>query len=192
MPPEATAPRPYRWRPRAGDAAGLVALYALSRAVLVAVGVFAWGGQVRSSTWRGVDPAGVRYALVDDDPYLDMWTRWDSWQYEEIARKGYWYDFDFKPRPVRHRRPASRCIRWPCEPSGCCPWALAIRRRGPGGVEPVGDRGDGPPLPVGAVGRPPLGLGGGDGGDRLPLGPLLVGLVSPIPVLRPDGRPPAC
>ena len=79
--------------------ASIVALYALTRFILVAAGVFTWGHQVKQSNWRGVDRSGIYYALVPDQPLLDMWARWDSWEYEEIARKAYWYDYAHKPRP---------------------------------------------------------------------------------------------
>lgn len=90
---------PFPWRPAARDVLKIVALFALSRALLIAVGVVAWGHQLPNSSWRGRDRSGVRYALVPDRPFLDMWTRWDSWEYEEIARQGYWYDLQIKPRP---------------------------------------------------------------------------------------------
>ncbi len=90
---------PFPWRPRGGDVAGIAVLFALSRVVLVVVGMVAWGHQIPSQTWRGKDRSGIRYALVPEQPFLDMWTRWDSWEYEEIARQGYWFDINFKPRP---------------------------------------------------------------------------------------------
>jgi hypothetical protein len=90
---------PFPWRPRGKDLVGIALLFALSRVILILVGMTAWGQQVPSPGWRGKDRSGLRYALVPERPFLDMWTRWDSWEYEEIARKGYWYDFDFKPRP---------------------------------------------------------------------------------------------
>src|SRR5437764_1292177 len=80
-------------RRRAGDAAAIVALFAMTRAILVAAGVLAWSYQVSSYPWRGRDRSGVRFALAPRQPLLDMWARWDSWEYEEIAREGYWYDF---------------------------------------------------------------------------------------------------
>lgn len=96
-PPPAIGPRP--WRPPARDLAGIVALFALSRALLIGAGCLAWGHQVADSAWRGKDRSGVFYALVPGQPFVDMWTRWDSWEYEEIARQGYWYDFHHRPRP---------------------------------------------------------------------------------------------
>ena len=90
---------PFPWRPRINDLLGIAALFTLSRVVLVLVGMIAWGYQTPNSAWRGKDRSGIRYALIPEQPLLDMWTRWDSWEYEEIARKGYWYDFNFKPRP---------------------------------------------------------------------------------------------
>jgi hypothetical protein len=101
----ASSPEPidrFPWRPRVNDVIGIVGLYAMIRLALVAVGIIAWGYQLSGSktNWRGVSRAtGIRYALVADQPLLDMWTRWDSWEYEEIARTGYWYDFNHKPRP---------------------------------------------------------------------------------------------
>ena len=90
---------PFPWRPRAGDLLGILTLFAFSRFVLILVGMFAWGHQTPNPAWRGKDRSGIRYALVPEQPLLDMWTRWDSWEYEEIARVGYWYDFGHKPRP---------------------------------------------------------------------------------------------
>ena len=90
---------PFPWRPRPGDVLGIAGLFAASRLVLVLVGMVAWGYQTPNSAWRGKDRSGIRYALVPDQPLVDMWTRWDSWEYEEIARQGYWFDFDHKPRP---------------------------------------------------------------------------------------------
>jgi hypothetical protein len=90
---------PFPWRPRGGDLLGIVGLFALSRALLVVVGMLAWGYQTPNSAWRGRDRSGIRYSLVPNQPFLDMWTRWDSWEYAEIARNGYWYDFNHKPRP---------------------------------------------------------------------------------------------
>ena len=89
----------FPWRPRGRDLLGILGLFAMTRLVLILVGMSAWGQQISESTWRGRDRSGIRYSLVPDAPLLDMWTRWDSWEYEEIARKGYWYDFNFKPRP---------------------------------------------------------------------------------------------
>ena len=96
--PPAKALGPFPWRPRAVDVLGIGLLFAASRLLLILVGMSAWGHQVPSPGWRGKDRSGIRYALVPNRPLIDMWTRWDSWEYEEIARQGYWYDFDFKPR----------------------------------------------------------------------------------------------
>lgn len=91
---------PFPWRPRGGDLLGVVVLFLASRVLLVLVGISAWGNQFADSrTWRGTAHSGISYALVIDEPMLDMWTRWDSWEYEQIAREGYWYDFNHKPKP---------------------------------------------------------------------------------------------
>jgi Mannosyltransferase (PIG-V) len=90
---------PFPWRPRLGDLLAITTLFAFSRFVLILVGMVAWGHQTPNSAWRGKDRSGIRYALVPEQPLLDMWTRWDSWEYEQIAREGYWYDFNHKPRP---------------------------------------------------------------------------------------------
>jgi hypothetical protein len=87
------------WRPRVDDLAGIVLLFALNRIVLIMTGSFAWNHQLPEAHWRGIDRAGIRYALIAGQPLLDMWTRWDSWEYEEIARRGYWYDYRHKPSP---------------------------------------------------------------------------------------------
>ncbi len=92
-------PGPFTWRPRLGDAAAIVALFALTRALLIGAGVLAWSYPEGSYPWRGKDRSGVRYALAPGQPLVDMWARWDSWEYEEIARQGYWYDFRHQPRP---------------------------------------------------------------------------------------------
>ena len=89
----------FPWKPRGRDLLGILSLFLVTRFVLILVGMSAWGHQVESTTWRGRDRTGIRYALVPDAPMLDMWTRWDSWEYEEIARQGYWYNFAMKPRP---------------------------------------------------------------------------------------------
>ena len=91
--------RRFPWRPRVGDLAGIAGLYLATRLLLVGVGMLAWSHQLPNSNWRGVARGGIHYALAIDQPFLDMWTRWDSWEYEEIAREGYWYDPDAKPRP---------------------------------------------------------------------------------------------
>lgn len=92
---------PFPWRPRFRDLLGIVCLYAVVRLVLVLVGMLAWNFQVSySSAWRGLDhQTRIYYALVPNQPLLDMWCRWDSWQYDEIARQGYWYDFNLQPSP---------------------------------------------------------------------------------------------
>jgi hypothetical protein len=90
---------PFPWRPRGDDLLGIVTLFTLNRLLLILVGTSAWGHQIADSNWRGTSRSGIRYALVAEQPLVDMWTRWDSWEYEEIARKGYWYDSNFKPRP---------------------------------------------------------------------------------------------
>ena len=97
--PKARPIAPFPWRPRPKDVLGIVGLFAVSRLILVMIGMVAWGYQTPDSAWRGKDRSGIRYALVPDRPLVDMWTRWDSWEYEEIARRGYWFDFDHKPRP---------------------------------------------------------------------------------------------
>jgi Mannosyltransferase (PIG-V) len=89
----------FPWRPRLDDLAVIAVLFALTRLLLIGVGVMGWRNQLENSNWRGMDRSGIHYALVRDQPLLDMWTRWDSWEYEEIARSGYWYDFEAKPRP---------------------------------------------------------------------------------------------
>jgi len=98
-----TSPSPtigrFPWRPGSRDLLGILGLFAVTRVVLILAGMSAWGHQINESTWRGRDRSGIRYALVPDAPMLDMWTRWDSWEYEEIARQGYWYNFEMKPRP---------------------------------------------------------------------------------------------
>jgi Gpi18-like mannosyltransferase len=90
----------FPWRPRFKDVLGIVGIFFLNRMFLIVVGMVAWNHQIPKSSWRGIDhQTGIRYFLVPDKPLLDMWTRWDSWEYEEIARKGYWYDFNAKPNP---------------------------------------------------------------------------------------------
>lgn len=89
----------FPWRIRWSDLLGIVGLFAATRVLLVIVGMATWPHQTPRSAWRGVDRSGIRWALVPDAPLLDMWTRWDSWEYDEIARTGYWYDFQHKPRP---------------------------------------------------------------------------------------------
>ncbi len=95
----ALEPAPLRWRPRLHDVLAIVGLFAASRALLILAGMVGWGMQVPGQGWRGRDADGLSYALVPDNPMLDMWLRWDSWQYEEIARKGYWYDATHQPKP---------------------------------------------------------------------------------------------
>ncbi len=91
--------RTFSWRPRPGDVFGVAALFAVTRILLIAAGAVAWDYQSNGYVWRGKDPGGIRYALVPAQPLLDMWTRWDSWEYEEIARQGYWYDPHHQPHP---------------------------------------------------------------------------------------------
>ncbi len=92
----------FPWRPEIRDVFSIITVFAITRLALIGVGVIAWGYQLPSTktTWRGViSGTKIHYALVPDQPLLDMWTRWDSWEYEEIARNGYWFDFNHKPYP---------------------------------------------------------------------------------------------
>jgi hypothetical protein len=90
----------FPWRPRLSDVLGIIGFFFLNRMILILLGMVAWNYQIPKSNWRGVDhQTGIRWFLVPDEPLLDMWTRWDSWEYEEIARKGYWYDFNAEPNP---------------------------------------------------------------------------------------------
>ncbi len=80
---------------------GIISLFAATRLVLIMAGMIAWNFQIPvAPTWRKTDhKTGIHYALAIDQPFLDMWTRWDSWEYDEIARVGYWYDYQHKPSP---------------------------------------------------------------------------------------------
>ena len=100
LPVAADPPGRFPWRPRLGDVLGIVGGFALDRILLILVGDAGVGPPdpqlelargrppVGHPLFSGAEPAAARH--VDAVGFVE---------YEEIARQGYWFDFDAKPNP---------------------------------------------------------------------------------------------